>query len=125
MLLTSEVDPALEHAGIRALAALMTVEDLLGGRESSANDRLRSCEVRAANYSQIDGSGPAADRATYSVRLVSLASSLGLEQPMTRDAVLFGLDLIPERSMRMPGRLMSGWRPVRSLRPKRPWWRGS
>lgn len=95
-LLASEVDPALEHAGIRALAALTSAADLLSSGGSPANDRLRSREVRAANFSRIDGSGPAADRAAYSVRLVSLASGLGNDQPMTKEAALFGLDLIPE-----------------------------
>lgn len=95
-LLDTEVDHALEHAGIRALAALVKAEDLLGGKGAPKSDRLRSREVRAANFTGIDAGGPAEARAAYSVRLVGLASSLGNDQPMTRDAALFGLDLIPE-----------------------------
>lgn len=95
-LLEAEVDPALEHAGIRALAVLAKSEELLEGGGTPKSDRLRSREVRAANFSGINAGGPAEARAAYSVRLVGLASRLGKDQPMTRDSALFGLDLIPE-----------------------------
>ncbi len=95
-LLGSEVDPSLEHAGIRALAALAKTEDLLGDLGAAKGDLLRSREVRAANFSGIDASGPVEVRVAHASRLVSFASGLGSDQPRTREAALFGLDLIPE-----------------------------